>query len=907
MEIAPTQFPNQRLTEAEKITQYGSIEAWGAAVVQSLIGIGSQVHYLSYDDTYRKQINYNLVAGSINPDDFKYVTKPYGLTEFSFPANFVNYNIITPKVSLLEGEEASRPFNFRVTAVDRDSTSEMLRHKTEMMHQVFKQAIMEELKLKGVNVDDPKEVEAATPQDVEKYFKYSYKAGKEISAANALEYLQQSLNLKEKFQIGWRDLLITGEEIYYVGQRWGEPDVEVINPVYFQYDKNPNLRYIQDAAWAYYEYFMPAPDVYDMLGDKLTEQQVELIEQMKGGRSGNTVTSSSIGVPIRYTAVDDGGGSSHTVLDSTVFVHVIHCEWKGLKKLGFVSWVDENGQEQTMEVDEKYKVNKFNGETIEWKWITTVYEATRIGADMFVNVREKPNQYRSLENPSKCKLGYVGVCYNARNSQSYSLVEVMKPHQYLYDIIMYRLELEIARAQGKKMVFDIAQIPASEGFDVDRWLYYFNVMGIAFVNSFEEGKGKFAGQTPTFNQFQAIDMSLARVIDQYVMMLTKIEDMIGEISGVSKQREGTIGTSETVGGVERSVRQSSYITEPLFMAHNTCKQDVLTALLNCAQLAWSEGKTLNYVKDDLSRVLMQIDGTEMCNADLGVFVTNSAKEEKILSAIEQLAAQAMQAKQATLMDVVAVLESGNVAKAKAILQESYDKAEQQMQAQMQAEQQAAQQQMQATMQIEQGKMQAQDAMNVRDNETKIQVALIGAESKEQQGGTDPVLEEFKVREELRLKEQKLSDDRAAKQRELYHKETLANKEHDSNKNLSKEELDHTKNVDHKDIDEKKKIEEKKINEQSKAEKARIELDRQLGIQKLNMEREIAQKKLAVEREIANKKAAVEKKMADEKIALEKEKMAKEHERKQEEFPETQKTKIAVEKIKAKSPNNKPKQ
>lgn len=895
MEILPIQFPNQRLTEAEKITQYGSMEAWGAAVVKSLIGIGSQVHYLSYDDTYRKQINYNLVAGYINTDDFKYVTKPYGLTEYSFPATFVNYNIITPKISLLEGEEASRPFNFKVTAVDRDSTSEMLRHKTEMMRAVFKQAVLEEIKLKGINVDDPKEVEANTPEEVEKYFKYSYKSAKEIAAANSLEFLQQYLNLKDIFQMGWRDLLITGEEIYYVGIENGEPNVRAINPVYFHYDRNPNLRYIQDSAWAYCEYFMPAPDVYDLLGDKLTEDQVTLIEQMKGGRSGNTVTNTSIGVPIRYSAIDDTTGEPFTTIDSTVFVHVIHCEWKGLKKIGFVSWVDESGKEQTIEVDENYKINKYNGETIEWKWINTVYEATRIGSDIFVNVREKPNQYRSIDNPSKCKLGYVGVCYNARNSQSYSLVEVMKPHQYLYDIIMYRLELEIARAQGKKMIFDIAQIPASEGFDVDRWLYYFNVMGVAFINSFEEGKGKFAGQKPAFNQFQAIDMSLARVIDQYVMMLDKIENMVGEISGVSRQREGTISSSETVGGVERSVRQSSYITEPLFLAHNTCKQDVLTALLNCAQLAWSDGKRLNYMQDDLSRVLIDIDGTEMCNADLGIFVTNSSKEEKILGAVEQLAAQAMQAKQATLMDVIAVLESGNVSKAKQILKDSYEKAEQQMQAQQQAEQQMQQQQMQAQMQIEQGKIQAADALNQRDNDTKIQVALIGAESKEMQGGTNPELEDFKVREELRLKELKLNDDRSAKNRELSHKEILGNKEHDSDKNLKNQELSHSKEIDKKDIETKKKIEEKKIATQTEAEKARLELDRQLGLQKLKNDKEIAQKKLDIERELAQKKAA-----------LEREKMNKEAEMKEKQHPLEQETKIEVEKIKAKANKDKPK-
>ena len=66
---SPVQFPNQRLTDEEKIKVYGSITEWGRQTIMSLIGIGSQIHYLSYDDTYRKQINYNLVSGYINEED----------------------------------------------------------------------------------------------------------------------------------------------------------------------------------------------------------------------------------------------------------------------------------------------------------------------------------------------------------------------------------------------------------------------------------------------------------------------------------------------------------------------------------------------------------------------------------------------------------------------------------------------------------------------------------------------------------------------------------------------------------------------------------------------------------------------------------------------------------------------
>lgn len=855
MYTSPSRFPNQMLTEAEKIEKYGSLEKWAQETVNSLVGIGSQIHYLNQDDTYRKQINYNLVAGYINEDDFKHVTKPYGIKGYNFPATFTNYNIITPKISLLEGEEAARPFNFRVVATGTDTTNEIQRQKTKTMQQLFKNAWIEELQTMGINVEKEEEVAQSTPEEVERYFKTTYKTARETNAQGALEFLSRYCDVVDKFNTGWRDMLITGTEVYWVGIIDGEPVLDVVNPVYFHHDKNPDLKYIEDSAWAWRDFFIPAADVYDKWGSVLTPDQIEKIEQMKGGFGDMTVNNSPVGIPIRYTATDDGTGWRAYNDSSNTFVHVIHCEWKSLKKIGFLRFIDENGEEQETIVDETFKPRKELGQEIDWRWINVVWESTRIGRDIFVNVREKPNQYRNLDNPSKCKLGYVGVLYNSRNSQPYSLVEVMKPHQYLYNIIMYRLELEVARAKGKKMVFDVAQVPRSEGFDLDKWMYYFDVGGIAWINSFEEGKGKFAGQRATFNQFQQIDLSLSRIIDQYIMLLDKIETMVADISGVSRQRQGDVMTSETVGGVERAVRQSSFITESLFFTHNMCKEHVLSSLLEVAKLAWIEGKKINYVMDDMTRILLDIDGVEFNNEEHGIFVSNNAEDDRILESIKQLAEVAMNSGQATLKDLIKIMKAKNIGKAEQILEESYDKAQQQQQQAAQAEQEAAQKQLEMQLQNEQAKMQLEDSLNQRDNDTKIQVAIIQAES----------AQEAKMPEdksgELALKAIELEDKRKAKEKELAIKENLARKSHE----LDRERLSHEKDIDKKvvsgdeklskeEIAHKKEIERKKLNlEKNKAE-AQRELEKEKFMKELKLKEkqhkeEMAQQEKEHEREI----------------------------------------------------------
>jgi hypothetical protein len=60
---------------------------------------------------------------------------------------------------------------------------------------------------------------------------------------------------------------------------------------------------------------------------------------------------------------------------------------------------------------------------------------------------------------------------------------------------------------------------------------------------------------------------------------------MSEVAGITKQREGQISNRETVGGVERSMLQSSHITEWLFVTHEDVKKRVLECFLETAKIA----------------------------------------------------------------------------------------------------------------------------------------------------------------------------------------------------------------------------------------------------------------------------------------------------------------------------------
>ena len=190
-------------------------------------------------------------------------------------------------------------------------------------------------------------------------------------------------------------------------------------------------------------------------------------------------------------------------------------------------------------------------------------------------------------------------------------MSLMKPLQYLYIILWYRLELALSRDKGKAIVMDITQVPKSMGMEADKWLHYLTALGVVFVNPYEEGwdiPGREGGKPASFNQFQSLDLTMSNVIAGYIQLMDKIEYMIGEISGVSAQRQGSISSNELVGNVERSVVQSANITEPWFWKHNLAKRNAYTNILNAAKHAYSTNgfKKLHYILDDGSRKFLEV-------------------------------------------------------------------------------------------------------------------------------------------------------------------------------------------------------------------------------------------------------------------------------------------------------------
>lgn len=796
-------FPAQKLPMSEKT------QAWKEACVDYVVGAGdSGFGGNGRSRSDEMQTYYDLYNSIYNEKDLKYVTNPFKQDD-GFPAMAQDYNIIKPYVDQLLGEETKRPFNFHPQRTSDIAASELQEKAKEMLMDYIQATIASKLSPEQAARYEQALAtgEIQTPEAIAKYLQKDYKDIAETEAYHALQFLKRKLNLTHEFYKGWKDALIGGEEIYYVGVINGDPYVERVNPMYFDYEHSLDLEFIDDAAWCRRKMIMSATEIYDRFYDKMSERQLnellELIDQRPG--AGNNPE-------IRKTSIDYESIKLHKINSFTDnpfdidHITVYHCCWKSFKKIGFVTLLNpETGEAEEFQVDEDYKVTGTE-QSVEWDWIIEVWEGYRIGDDMYIGIQPIEYQHISADNPNSQKLPYTGVVYNNTNSKPRSLVSMMKPLQYMYIVVWYRLELALSRDKGKVAVMDITQIPKSMNIDVNKWMHYLSALGVAFINPYDEGwdiPGREGGKPSQFNQLSSWDLTMSNVIAEYIQLMQKIEDMVAKLTGITPQRQGQIAASELVSNANTAVNMSYHITEPWFWNHNQVKRRVLTMLLNTSKAAWKDSKRyLNYILDDATRAFVQLSDNFFYE-DMDIFVDDSTKNQQYIDQLKQLLQPAMQ-NGASLLDIAEIITLDNMSMIKNRLEEIEQKRMEQMQQQQQAEQQAQQQMAEQQNQLKEEELMLKEAeMDLekykvdQDNATKITVAQLnayrGAENMDQDmnGIPDPIeigkqaLEQQKINSDIATKQLELNN----KRREIEQKREAENKKIQLEKDRMKHEME----------------------------------------------------------------------------------------------------------------------
>ena len=746
----------------------------------------------------RMKVNYDLFNDKIDLADFSYVCQPFGASVGELPARMVNRDIVSAKIKAMLGMEAKRPFSWKVLAANPEATTRKEQQQFSMIKDFVVNSIVAPIKQQiemqaaqetqgrkltpeeqqKIQAQVEEQLKTRTPEEVKKYMQREHQDPAEVLANQLLEYFFQKLGMKEKFEQMFKHGLLSALGVMYVSVLNGQPVAWNVNSMRFACQKSPDTYFIEDAENATCEYRMTPAEVVKYFGDELTDAQIDKIY------SRNNTTGSR---RIEHWLSTDSSLLANDIYDvnDTISIRVLHCTWKSLRKIGFLQYIDEDGEQQEKMVDETYKLDPNIGDlSIEWEWIPETYETWKIEDDIFLNMRPIPGQFKDINNAWNCKLPYYGVVYDNLNSRRVALMDRIKAYQYFYNIIMYRLELLLASDKGKKILMNINMIPDSAGIDMKKWQYFFESTPFMWYDPNEEGSQYADANTVA----KSIDMSLVSDIQKYIEVAEYVRTQCGKSVGITDQVEGQITPQEAVSNTRQNLVQTSYILEPYFALHSLAKRNILQALVECCKVAYS-GKNsvkLSYVLDDMSQQILNLDTELLDNSTYGIFVTDSAKAEEAKETIRQLAHAALQSQKIELSDIISIIKTDGIVEAEEVLkvaeQNRREWEEQAQQQQNEFEQQQTQAQHQFAEQEHEWKLKEIITKADEDRKTRIAVAAItGAsfnpDADENKNGVNDFVEIANKQMELKMKQQDLN----LKVEEFEHKKQIDNKKIENEK------------------------------------------------------------------------------------------------------------------------------
>lgn len=755
-------FPDQFKTDAEKKDE---------SYIKNTVDYFANKAYAEYTknrDTFVG--NYNLMKGILNANDFYQEPDVKSFTEvlerdMQLPKYVKHYSIVTTPVNELAGELTKRPDTYRIKAFDEDSKSEELQFKTQLLQdyimQEARKKIIEGAAMAGVEIEEEELQQKTLEQVQEELLDYTSMAEK--WANHILTCAKAEFNLKEKSEDAFRDLMISNHEYYHIyedNSKLGY-NIKVENPKNVWTLTTPDLKWTSDpsgrAQGAYAAGTVHVMELSEIIEScpELTKEEIDHLRSSLQDYGLINVRESNLGnanaIPgqdsVMYDTYDplvlqtrmmiesemkenndglrDFLGLTNNVSSFGYKYVVVTGYWISKKKIGKLVYLDEFDQPQSMLVDENYKSGTLPSQiSLEWGWINEWYKCRKIGPDIYHMAPFKMLDY--------CPI--IGLNHEIKNTDSQSLVDLMKPFQVIYNVCMNQLFELLQKEVGKVQLMSLRHVPIPKDGDaqdaLDIWEMEARKRGVVFVDDSPEN----LKAPSSFNQFTSLDLTRTQEMQTRYNLAVQIKNECWELIGMSKQRMGNVTASESATGTNTAIQQSYSQTEPLFVAHEYTMGQLYQAIIDASQYIESSKpeSTVSYVTSAGEAAFIQINGNDIKFRDLKVFATNRPEDTQMFNEIRALS-QAIIQNGGSVYDIVELYSSKSQRQLKKVFKDLRDKqdamqqqAAQQKQQELDQANQNAQAGLEQAAQQHQMELENQNNQNELDRINKKEIALLNA-------------------------------------------------------------------------------------------------------------------------------------------------------------------------------------
>jgi len=718
------------------------------------------VHQLSKEfDIPNYLRHYDIISQVINTLSGEYQKRPDNFRVKGYDENTTNNYIREKSRMLLE---------YVTQQIDEEINMQLAQQGFDPNKQDFQSP--EEQQAYQQQIDQARK--SLTPPEIEKYMKYKWQDVAEIWGQYQLERDRQRFNLPEKERKEFEDMLISDRcfrHFYLTGNSYNQ---ETWNPINTFFHKSPEVEYIEDGDYVGRILYLTIADIIDRYGYLMTKKQLAKLESDKslvtkqGGTDAYGIPYGSI---VPYQNYPDGKLMTDAFgfnpmnpiptidgkdLDELAEINpryastrgyfkVVECYWKSQVKIARVNYIDpETGIEASALVDETFIVPEGFKEldssiyeddeqinTVIWTQVNNVYGGIRIRLKtdnydeaLDINVKPLPFQFKGDANPYFCKLPVCGQIFNNRNSQSMSLVDLMKPHQIGHNVAMNQLYQTMQREIGRFLIMDVNMLTNVKDWggenSYEKFILVAKSLGVTFADTSPQNM-KGANASNTMPKMIDLDES-ARMLSRMKIAEFFESRALSQV-GITPQRLGNITASETATGTQQAVAQSYAQTESYFTRFSEYKRRSLKMNLDIAQYVQSQNKdvTVSYVESDMSRAFIKLNGTDLLLADLHCYISNSQEDARQLETLRQLFMTNNNVG-ASPLDLAQIITSNSPSEIKAHLEVAMAHNEEKYQQQQQMEQQK----IEVEKQIAQAKMEFEAEQNELDRQNKKEIEYI---------------------------------------------------------------------------------------------------------------------------------------------------------------------------------------
>lgn len=665
-----------------------------------------QMEIMDYIDLYfgeirdenefrRYDINYGLFNGDLDvnlyedPICFNIGGEKVKLEHQSI----VHYPIISQVARAMHGELMSRPF--QPTAKDLGSFAQTAKNNkwNELLRELIQQDILMPMEqeitseyYRNNNIQDifglsPEEqqqvqadiqgrIQARTPEDIINFMENDYQTPTQRQAQQLLDYYISHLGINSIQQEGFKHAIITGQEYYYIGERYGEPVFEFVNPKYLRYDTgSQNEVWCNKGDWAKYEQWFSFPKITQRHAEKLNkahwaelEEYIEpiggfthvgdprkdrVMERTMYELSTDSLIAEEFGdINIKtkkgqndmkrvYERVIEKYGMNYGHAFSNYGIRECHMVWRDKRKLNKVTRV-ERGKEVVRYFDEHYESKPEDIRVVE-VWVDEVWEGTKIGNHdecLYLNIQPIPGQYKSIFNPYQVQLPYVGRKYNTQmnNAPNVAPIDLGKPSQMEFDTLMAQLKHDLQTDVGSVFLMVLDLKP--DGMNWQDWMNTMRNGKLLMTNLNKRGLHNFDP-----NMLKSVDMNRTADIAAKAQLLEMFKQNIFSEMYFNPARVGAIGQYATDKNIETNQSASYNQTEEFFDIHRQIVEVALNIFMNRAKLIFKDKPfKSSHILGDPERIDLEIS-SDFWYEEVGIEFKISSEE---LRRVEELRARMLE-------------------------------------------------------------------------------------------------------------------------------------------------------------------------------------------------------------------------------------------------------------------------